>query len=59
VLSHLTGRVTLTTYIGEHKFNIRSHKDRKKKPENEVAIMAVPLLIERETFEKMASRNET
>ena len=35
--------LTRTTYIGEHRFNTRSHKDREKKPESEVAIMAVPV----------------
>ncbi|MFU0504176.1 recombinase family protein [Pseudaminobacter sp. NGMCC 1.201702] len=45
-----------TTYIGEHRFNTRSHKDREKKPESEVAIMAVPPLIEREIFDAVQAR---
>ncbi|PHM90447.1 recombinase family protein, partial [Salmonella enterica subsp. enterica serovar Typhimurium] len=48
-------------YIGEHRFNTRSHKNREKKPESEVAVMAVPPLIDRETFDavqaKLKSRN--
>ncbi|MEW5962708.1 MAG: recombinase zinc beta ribbon domain-containing protein, partial [Pseudomonadota bacterium] len=34
----------------------RSHKDREKKPESEVAIMAVPPLIARETFDAVQAR---
>lgn len=53
--------LTRTTYIGEHRFNTRSHKDREKKPESEVAIMAVPPLIDRDIFDtvqsKLKSRN--
>ena len=53
--------LTRTTYIGEHRFNTRSHKDRERKPESEVAVMAVPPLIDRETFDvvqaKLKSRN--
>lgn len=48
--------LTRTTYIGEHKFNTRSHKEREKKPETEVAIMAVPPLIARETFDAVQAR---
>jgi hypothetical protein len=48
--------LTRTTYIGERKFNTRSHKDREKKPENEVAIMAVPPLIAGETFDAVHAR---
>jgi DNA invertase Pin-like site-specific DNA recombinase len=48
--------LTRTTYIGEHRFNTRSHKDREKKPESDVAIMAVPPLIERETFDAVQAR---
>ena len=48
--------LTRTTYIGEHRFNTRSHKDRQKKPESEVAIMAVPPLIERELFDAVQAR---
>ena len=53
--------LTRTTYIGEHRFNTRSHKTREKKPEGEVAVMAVPPMIDRETFDavqaKLKSRN--
>ena len=48
--------LTRTTYIGEHRFNTRSHKDRVKKDESEVAIMAVPPLIDRETFDAVQAR---
>ncbi len=48
--------LTRTTYIGEHRFNKRSHKDRERKPENEVAVMACPPLIDRETFETVRAR---
>jgi DNA invertase Pin-like site-specific DNA recombinase len=48
--------LTRTTYIGEHRFNKRSHKDREKKPESEVAIMACPPLIDRETFDMVQAR---
>ena len=48
--------LTRTTYIGEHRFNTRSHKDRVKKEESEVAIMAVPPLIDRETFDAVQAR---
>lgn len=48
--------LTRTTYIGEHRFNTRSHKDREKKPESEVAIMACPPLIDRKTFEAVQAR---
>ncbi|MGO4712164.1 recombinase family protein [Bradyrhizobium sp. 2TAF24] len=60
-LAQIHAILTRTTYIGEHRFNTRSHKDREKKPENEVAVMAVPPLIDRETFDavqaKLKSRN--
>ena len=53
--------LTRTTYIGEHRFNTRSHKTREKKPEGEVAVMEVPPMIDRETFDavqvKLKSRN--
>lgn len=55
-LAQIHAILTRTTYIGEHRFNTRSHKDREKKPENEVAIMAVPPLIERETFDAVQAR---
>ncbi len=48
--------LTRTTYIGEHKFNKRSFKSREKKPESEVAVMACPPLIDRETFEVVQAR---
>ena len=48
--------LTRTTYIGEHRFNTRSHKDRVKKEASEVAIMAVPPLIDRETFDAVQAR---
>uniref|UniRef100_UPI000225F730 recombinase family protein n=1 Tax=Paracoccus sp. TRP TaxID=412597 RepID=UPI000225F730 len=53
--------LTRRTYIGEHRFNTRSHKNREKKLESEVAIMAVPPLLDREIFDsvqvKLKSRN--
>ena len=55
-LAQIHAILTRTTYIGEHRFNTRSHKDREKKPESEVAIMAVPPLIERETFDAVQAR---
>nr|WP_312352026.1 recombinase family protein [Brucella intermedia] len=55
-LAQIHAILTRTTYIGEHRFNTRSHKDREKKPENEVAVMAVPPLIERETFDAVQAR---
>ena len=48
--------LTRTTYIGEHRFNKRSHKDRERKPESEVAVMACPPLIDRETFDTVQAR---
>jgi site-specific DNA recombinase len=48
--------LTRTTHIGEHRFNTRSHKDREKKPEGEVAVMACPPLIDRETFDTLQAR---
>ncbi|MFL9826640.1 recombinase family protein [Rhodoplanes sp. SY1] len=51
--------LTRTTYIGEHRFNTRSHKDREKKPEAEVAVMAVPPLIDRETFDAVQASLKT
>jgi len=41
---------------GEHRFNKRSHKDREKKPESEVAVMVCPPLIDRETFDTVQAR---
>ena len=55
-LAQIHAILTRTTYIGEHRFNTRSHKDREKKPESEVAIMAVPPLIERDTFDAVQAR---
>ncbi len=55
-LAQIHAILTRTTYIGEHRFNTRSHKDREKKPETEVAIMAVPPLIDRETFDAVQAR---
>jgi len=55
-LAQIHSILTRTTYIGEHRFNTRSHKDREKKPESEVAIMAVPPLIEREIFDAVQAR---
>ena len=48
--------LTRTTYIGEHRFNTRSHKTREKKPEGEVAVMEVPPMIDRETFDAVQAR---
>uniref|UniRef100_E6VP48 Resolvase domain n=1 Tax=Rhodopseudomonas palustris (strain DX-1) TaxID=652103 RepID=E6VP48_RHOPX len=60
-LAQIHAILTRTTYIGEHRFNTRSHKTREKKPEGEVAVMAVPPMIDRETFDtvqgKLKSRN--
>jgi DNA invertase Pin-like site-specific DNA recombinase len=55
-LAQIHAILTRTTYIGEHRFNTRSFKNREKKPENEVSIMAVPPLIERETFDAVQAR---
>ncbi|MFC5508146.1 recombinase family protein [Bosea massiliensis] len=55
-LAQIHAILTRTTYIGEHRFNTRSHKNREKKPENEIAIMAVPPLIERDTFDAVQAR---
>ncbi|WP_089217432.1 recombinase family protein [Sphingopyxis indica] len=55
-LAQIHAILTRTTYIGEHRFNTRSHKDREKKPESEIAIMAVPPLIEREIFDAVQAR---
>ena len=55
-LAQIHAILTRTTYIGEHRFNTRSHKDREKKPESEVAIMAVPPLIDRKTFDAVQAR---
>jgi site-specific DNA recombinase len=37
--------LTRTTYIGEHRFNMRDHKSRTAKPKAEHAVMAVPPII--------------
>lgn len=42
--------LTRRTRIGEHKFN-RKDKDGKKKPVSEMVVVAVPPLIDRETFD--------
>jgi site-specific DNA recombinase len=55
-LAQIHAILTRTTYIGEHRFNTRSFKNREKKPESEVAVMAVPPLIERETFDAVQAR---
>jgi site-specific DNA recombinase len=55
-LAQIHAILTRTTYIGEHRFNTRSFKNREKKPENEVSIMAVPPLIEGETFDAVQAR---
>ncbi len=55
-LAQIHAILTRTTYIGEHRFNTRSHKDREKKPESDVAIMAVPPLIERDIFDAVQAR---
>jgi hypothetical protein len=55
-LAQIHAILTRTTYIGEHRFNTRSHKDREKKPESEVAIMACPPLIDRKTFDAVQAR---
>ncbi|EBW1603873.1 recombinase family protein, partial [Salmonella enterica subsp. enterica serovar Kottbus] len=48
--------LTRTTYIGAHRFNTRHHKDRTRKADDEVVVMAAPLLIERETFDAVQAR---
>jgi site-specific DNA recombinase len=55
-LAQIHAILTRTTYIGEHRFNTRSFKSREKKPESEVAVMAVPPLIERDTFDAVQAR---
>ncbi len=42
--------LTRRTYIGEHEFN-RKDKDGKKKPVSEMVVVAVPPLIDRQTFD--------
>jgi hypothetical protein len=41
---------------GDGRKGTRSHKDRERKPESEVAIMACPALIDRETFDAAQAR---
>ncbi len=48
--------LTRTTYIGQHRFNTRSHKDKVRKSEGEVVTMAVPPLIDRATFDAVQAR---
>ncbi|AMG74216.1 recombinase family protein [Sphingopyxis granuli] len=55
-LAQIHAILTRTTYIGQHRFNTRTHKNREKKPESEVAIMEVPPLIEREVFHLVQAR---
>ncbi len=55
-LAQIHAILTRTTYIGGHRFNTRSHKDRERKPESEVAIMAVPPLIDREIYDAVQAR---
>ncbi|MCJ8507939.1 recombinase family protein [Rhizobium lemnae] len=55
-LAQIHAILTRTTYIGEHRFNTRSFKNREKKPESEVAIMAVPSLIDRDIFDAVQAR---
>ena len=55
-LAQIHAILTRTTYIGQHRFNTRTHKNREKKPESEVAIMEVPPLIEREIFDLVQAR---
>jgi hypothetical protein len=55
-LAQIHAILTRTTYIGEHRFNTRSHESREKKPESEVAIMAAPPLIDRKTFDAVQAR---
>lgn len=55
-LAQIHAILTRTTYIGEHRFNTRSHKNRERKPESEVSIMAVPPLIDREIFDAVQAR---
>lgn len=55
-LAQIHAILTRTTYIGEHRFNTRSFKNREKKPEIEVAIMAVPPLIDRDIFDAVQAR---
>ncbi|MHC5308027.1 recombinase family protein [Bartonella sp. LJL80] len=42
--------LTRKTYIGEHEFNRRSKK-KERKPESEVVTIAVPAIIDKDTFE--------
>ncbi len=42
--------LTRRTYIGEHRFNRRSNKG-EVKPEEEIVTIAVPAIVERETFD--------
>jgi site-specific DNA recombinase len=55
-LAQIHAILTRTTYVGEHRFNTRSYKGRQRKPESEVVTMAVPPLIDRETFDAVRAR---
>src|SRR3546814_17782621 len=55
-LAQIHAILTRPTYIAEHRLNTRSHQDREKKPESEIAIMAEPPLIEREIFDEVQAR---
>lgn len=50
-LAQIHAILTRATYIGEQRFNTRSHKNREKELEREVVIMAVPPMIDREIFD--------
>jgi site-specific DNA recombinase len=53
--------LTRTTYVGEHRFNSRHYASQEPKDESEHVIMAVPPLVDRDTFDAvqraMSQRN--
>lgn len=55
-LAQIHSILTRTTYIGEHRFNTRSHKARERKPQGEVVVMNVPPPIERKTSNAVQAR---
>ena len=50
-ISSVYGVLTRTTYVGEHRFNTRVYKSGEQKDESEHVVMAVPAIVDRETFD--------
>lgn len=55
-LAQIHSILTRTTYIGECRFNTRSHKARERKPQDEVVVMDTPPPIEHKTFNAVQAR---